>query len=105
MTVSNRTSLYRITFPGPSSNGSLTNSSTPYSPLILIDMTDLSGSRSNGSVTVDPDSGRIIGNSTFNPSFGVGSFDLHFCADFQGAAIRDTGIFQNNRPGREPKTL
>lgn len=112
MTVTNHTALYRITFPGSSSssnssssNSTTTTASLPYSPLILIDLTDLAGSRSNGSVTVDALSGRIMGNGTFNPSFGVGSYDLHFCADFQGATIRDTGIFQNNRPGREPKSL
>lgn len=107
MTVSNRTALYRITFPGnlstTVSNG--TTSSLPNSPLILIDLTDLANSRSNGSVSVDGSSGRIIGNGTFSPSFGIGSYDLHFCADFQGASIRDTGIFQNNRPGREPKSM
>lgn len=103
MTVTNHTALYRITFPGPSSNASA--AALPYSPLILVDLTDLSDSRSNGSISVDPDSGRIVGNGTFGPSFGDGSYDLHFCADFQGASIRDTGIFQNNRPGREPKSL
>lgn len=107
ITVTNHTALYRITFPGNSSTGS-TNSSAPvlpYSPLILVDLTDLSDSRTNGSASVDPSSGRIIGNGSFSPSFGIGSYDLHFCADFQGASIRDTGIFQNNRPGREPKQL
>ncbi|KAJ4395869.1 hypothetical protein N0V93_000083 [Gnomoniopsis smithogilvyi] len=107
ITVTNHTALYRINFPGNSSTGN-TNSSSPaltYSPLILVDLTDLSDSRSNGSVSVDPSSGRIIGNGTFNPSFGIGTYDLHFCADFQGASIRDTGVFQNNRPGREPKQL
>ncbi|KAI7779069.1 alphasubfamily [Diaporthe eres] len=103
MTVTNHTALYRITFPGPSSNTSA--AALPYSPLILVDLTDLSGSRSNGSINVDPGTGRIVGNGTFGPSFGDGSYDLHFCADFQGASIRDTGIFQNNRPGREPKSL
>lgn len=112
MTVSNRTALYRITFPGNSSTASSTtttftnsSSSLSYSPLILIDLTDLAGSRSNGSVSVDGTTGRIIGNGTFNPSFGVGTYDLHFCADFQGATLRDSGIFQNNRPGREPKSM
>lgn len=100
MTVTNHTALYRITFPGNSSGTIL-----PYSPLILVDLTDLANSRSNGSVSVDPTSGRIVGNGSFSPSFGIGSYDLHFCADFQGASIRDTGIFQNNRPGREPKSL
>lgn len=107
ITVTNHTALYRITFPGNSSTGTA-NSSTPalpYSPLILVDLTDLADSRTNGSVSVDASSGRIMGNGTFNPSFGVGTYDLHFCADFQGASIRDTGVFQNNRPGREPKQL
>ncbi|KAF3760901.1 family 92 glycoside hydrolase [Cryphonectria parasitica EP155] len=108
ITVSNHTALYRLTFPGPAANSSSANTSTtglPYSPLILVDLTDLSDSRTNGSVAVDPSSGRIIGNGSFSPSFGVGSYDLHFCADFTGAALRDTGVFQNNRPGREPKSL
>ncbi|KAK7746243.1 hypothetical protein SLS53_002201 [Cytospora paraplurivora] len=100
MTVSNHTALYRVSFLGNASDNSL-----PYSPLILVDLTDLSDSRSNGSVSVNAATGRIVGNGTFDPSFGVGTYDLHFCADFQGASIRDTGIFQNNRPGREPKSL
>lgn len=106
--MSNHTALYRINFPGSTSNStdtSLSDKSLPYSPLILVDLTDLGDRRSNGSVAVDPETGRIIGNGTFSPSFGTGNFDLHFCTDFQGASIRDTGIFQNNRPGREPKSL
>ena len=77
----------------------------PLSPLILADLTDLPDSRINGSIAVDPNSGRITGNGTFSPSFGIGSYDLHFCADFKGAQIRDTGVFQNNRAGTEPKSL
>lgn len=111
ITVTNHTALYRMTFPGPSSGANATataNSSTaalPYSPLILIDLMDLADSRSNGSVAVDASTGRIIGNGTFEASFGIGTYDLHFCADFRGAAVRDTGVFQNNRPGSEPKSL
>lgn len=105
ITVTNHTALYRITFPGKSSSSTANSSAPalPYSPLILIDLIDLSQSRTNGSVSVDPSSGRIVGNGTFSPSFGVGSYGLHFCADFQGASIRDTGVFQNNRPGRVPQ--
>ena len=76
-----------------------------YSPLILADLTDLPNSRQNASISVDPSTGRIIGSGTFNPSFGVGQYDLHFCADFQGADIRDTGVFMNNRAGSTPKSL
>jgi putative alpha-1,2-mannosidase len=30
---------------------------------------------------------------------------LSFCADFSGASVRETGVFQNNRAGSEVKTL
>jgi putative alpha-1,2-mannosidase len=104
MTVTNHTALYRITFPS-NVTSNLTDSSLPYSPLILVDLTDLPDSRSNASVSVDPTTGRITGNGTFNPSFGIGNYDLHFCADFTGAEIRDTGVFINTRAGNEPKNL
>lgn len=98
-----------MTFPGSSSNATVNSSAAaaalPNSPLILVDLMDLADSRSNGSVAVDAATGRIIGNGTFESSFGIGTYDLHFCADFQGATIRDTGVFQNNRPGSEPKSL
>ncbi|KAG4025189.1 hypothetical protein MFRU_064g00260 [Monilinia fructicola] len=107
-TVTNHTALYRFTFPSNSTanySASTHQSSLPYSPLILVDLTDLPESRSNGSVQVDPDTGRLSGTGTFNPSFGIGSYDLHFCADFKGADIRDTGVFMNNRAGSQPKNL
>lgn len=84
MTVSNHTALYKFTFPA---------NSTPLSPLILVDLTDLPKSRSNGAASVDPSTGRLTGNGTFNPSFGIGNYNLHFCVDFKGAEVRDTGVF------------
>jgi putative alpha-1,2-mannosidase len=106
MTTTNHTALYRITFP-TNSTSNTTGKPLPYSPLILVDLTDLPDSRSNGSVQVDGTSGRITGNGTFNPSFGQATsyYTLHFCADFSGADIRDTGIFVNNRAGSEPKNV
>ncbi|KAM3087820.1 hypothetical protein ACMFMG_001890 [Clarireedia jacksonii] len=106
-TVTNHTALYRFTFPSnttssPSYSG---NTSLPYSPLILVDLTDLPDSRSNATVQVDPDTGRLSGSGTFSPSFGIGTYNLHFCADFKGANIRDTGVFMNNRAGSKPKNL
>jgi putative alpha-1,2-mannosidase len=102
MTVSNHTALYRVTFP---KNGTTAqNQSLPNSPLILFDLTDLPESRINGSIEVDGSTGRITGSGTFSPSFGLGTYDLHFCADFSGAAIRDTGVFMNNRAGSQPKS-
>jgi hypothetical protein len=88
MTVTNHTALYRVTIPANSST--LRQNALPYSPLILFDLTDLPESRINGSITVDGNTGRITGNGTFSPSFGLGTYDLHFCADFLGADIRDT---------------
>ncbi|KAG6107075.1 hypothetical protein E4U13_007117 [Claviceps humidiphila] len=57
----------------------------PYSPVVLVDLTDLSNSRSNGGVQVDFKTGRIVGFGTFSPSFGIGTYDPFFCADFHGA--------------------
>ncbi|QYT04720.1 GH92 alpha-1,2-mannosidase [Trichoderma simmonsii] len=109
MTVSNKTALYRFTFPDqpvPMKGGDATgDNAIPYEPVILADLTDLSDSRSKGSVSVDPHSGRITGSGTFNPSFGVGTYTLYFCTDFQGASIKNTGVFQNNRAGTNFKQL
>lgn len=109
MTVANKTALYRFTFPDepvPLKGGDATGANAiPYEPVILADLTDLSDSRSKGSVKVDPGSGRITGSGTFNPSFGVGTYNLYFCADFKGASIKDTGVFQNNRAGTNFKQL
>ncbi|KAF2166956.1 glycoside hydrolase family 92 protein [Zasmidium cellare ATCC 36951] len=100
MTVNNHTALYRFTFPEASST-----SNSTISPLILADLIDLPQSRINGSVSVDAQTGRISGSGVFSPSFGIGNYALHFCADFSGADVRDTGVFQNNRAGTDPKKL
>ena len=81
------------------------NYSIPNEPLILADLSDLSDSRSKGSVSVDPNSGRITGSGTFNPSFGQGTYTAYFCADFNGGRIKDTGIFQNTRASTDFKDL
>jgi putative alpha-1,2-mannosidase len=62
------------------------------------------GATADSQIQVDGMTGRIIGNGTFSPSFGLGTYDLHFCADFSGADIRDTGVFMNNRAGNQPKS-
>lgn len=99
MTVTEHTALYRFTFPSDNSTG------LPYSPHILADLTDLPDSRQNGAVEVDPSTGRIQGNATFNPSFGIGSYNLYFCTDFSGASVRDTGVWVNTLAGNTPKSL
>ncbi|KAI9743634.1 MAG: hypothetical protein M1818_002950 [Claussenomyces sp. TS43310] len=104
MTVTNHTAVYRFTFP-TTSNATLQNSNITLSPLMLVDLTDLPDSRSNGSVEVDPGTGRITGNATFGPSFGEGNYELHFCADFSGASVRNTGVFTNDTPDSNSKNL
>ena len=104
MTVTNHTALYRLTFL-PNSTTCANQTAFPYNPLILVDLTDLPESRINGTIEVNETTGRITGNGTFSPSFGLGSYDLHFCADFSGAAVNDTGVFMNNRAGSQPKSL
>ena len=74
-------------------------------PLVLLDLTDLQDSRQNASVSVDAETGRISGNGTFLPSFGVGSYQSYFCADFRGANVESTGIWVNERAGTEQKEL
>ncbi|KAM3449137.1 hypothetical protein MY3296_007175 [Beauveria thailandica] len=94
MTVSEHAALYRFTFPQGNAH-----------PHILLDLTDLWKSRQNASIRVDPDSGRMTGNGTFLPSFGAGSYVLHFCVDFFGAHVHDTGVWVNSRGGTDPKEL
>ena len=106
MTVTNHTALYRFNFPSNLSTTLYQNQTTlPYSPLILVDLTDLPDSITNGAVQVNETTGRLTGSGTFNPSFGIGTYNLSFCADFSGAPLRDTGVWINNRAGSQPKML
>lgn len=89
MTTTNRSALYRFNFK-ESSNSSL-------SPVISVDLMDLPQSRTQGIAIVDKSTGRLTGNGTFSPSFGIGSYTLHFCVDFKGADLRDTGVWTKNR--------
>ncbi|KAK7908165.1 hypothetical protein PG985_015468 [Apiospora marii] len=105
ITASNHTALYQFTFFG-NATGNATTKGAPLSPLFIVDLTDLPDSRSNGSASVEPQTGRMTGTGTFNPSFGMGTYTLHYCADFKASsAIRDTGVFVNNRAGSEPKNI
>jgi predicted alpha-1,2-mannosidase len=104
ITATNHTALYRFTFFG-NATGNATIEGAPLSPLFIVDLTDLPDSRSNGSASVDPETGRMTGTGTFSPSFGLGSYTTHFCADFQGGSIRDTGVFVNTRAVNDPKNI
>ncbi|OQE31122.1 hypothetical protein PENFLA_c002G09933 [Penicillium flavigenum] len=89
MTTAHHTSLFRFQFPIDKDT----------SPLILLDLTDLSNSRQdNATISVDKTTGRMTGDARFAPSFGSGTYVMHFCADFRSAAPqRDSGIFVNSR--------
>jgi putative alpha-1,2-mannosidase len=97
MTVAHHTSLFRFQFPTDSEA----------SPLILLDLTDLSDSRQdNGTISVDAATGRMTGHARFLPSFGSGSFVPYFCVDFQSnSAVRDNGIFVDSRASTDVKDL
>lgn len=95
-TAAFHTALYKFTFSGGAGDKP--------SPLILLDLSDLSDSRQdNASLSIE-ENGRITGESVFNPSFGTGMYTAYFCADFKGS-IRDTGIFVNSRASSEVQKL
>jgi putative alpha-1,2-mannosidase len=96
MTTAHHTSLFRFKFPSTGDS----------SPLLLLDLTDLSDSRQdNATIQVDETTGRMSGSSRFNPSFGIGTYVAYFCADFKGASIRDNGIFVNSRANASVKSI
>jgi putative alpha-1,2-mannosidase len=97
MTATHHASLFRFNFPALD---------VPGSPLLLMDLTDLSDSRhDNGTIAVDDATGRMVGGARFIPSFGQGSYYVNFCADFRGALVRDAGIFVDSRATVSVKNL
>ncbi|KAI1431236.1 family 92 glycosyl hydrolase [Xylaria sp. CBS 124048] len=97
MTTTMRTALFRFTFP-TSKQGS--------HPLLLQDLTDLQNSRmDNGSISVDPKTGRIKGQAPFLSSFSQGQYVAYFCTDFSGSKIYDNGIFVDSRASTDVKDL
>lgn len=103
ITASNHTALYKFTFFGNATGDAAVDA--PLSPLVFVDLTDLPNTRKNGTAAVDADTGRMTGTGVFNPSFGFGTYALHFCADVQGGSIRDTGVFINTRAASDPKNV
>ncbi|GAB0134452.1 hypothetical protein EsDP_00002823 [Epichloe bromicola] len=97
MTTTEHTALFKFTFKGASDTDK---------PLILQDLSDLSDSRQdNGTVRVNPKTGRITGDAVFAPSFAQGTYRPYFCTDFQGAEIADSGIFVDSRASAEVHEL
>lgn len=86
MTVTNRSAMYQFSF---------SEASGPLNPVVLLDIIDLPQSRNNGTAWVNPKTGRLTGTGNFNPSFGIGTYNLHACVDFHGADIRETGSWTN----------
>ena len=99
MTVTNHSALYKFSFPEAAPES--------LNPVVLVDMTDLHHSRNNGTTSVDPGTGRFTGSATFEPSYGIGTYRIHFCADFSGPKIRDTGVWMDDEvtPGKRTVSL
>jgi len=95
MTVTNKTALYRFTFPEVP-----TTPNTTLNPHILVDLTDLPRTRSEANITVYAQNGRITGGGRFSPSFGIGTYQSYFCLDFDGAKVRDAGVWANTRAAK-----
>ncbi|OCH84461.1 glycoside hydrolase family 92 protein [Obba rivulosa] len=74
LTATRRTAIHRYTFPDSSVN-----------PRLVVDITD-DGQQSmtDPVLTIDPDTGRITGGSSFEASFGPGRYRAYTCVDFQG---------------------
>ncbi|EER44385.1 glycosyl hydrolase [Histoplasma capsulatum H143] len=90
MTVTNRSALYKFSFP----ENPFPGLDVPLSPFIIVDLSDMQGTRHQSKVSVDPETGRVKGGGSFSPSFGKGTYQLYFCTDFQGADVRRAGIFK-----------
>lgn len=95
ITVTNHTALYRFTFPETP-----VTPNTSLNPLILLELSDLPQTRTDGSIRINANSGRMAGGAKFTPSFGIGEYTSYFCADFHGAVLKDAGVFANSRAGR-----
>ncbi|KAK3316399.1 glycosyl hydrolase family 92-domain-containing protein [Apodospora peruviana] len=116
MTATQHAALYRFSFPGSDTvkvmadedvpkNKPASATEVPYSPLVVLDLVDLANSRSVGGIQVYENTGRIIGEGQYAPSFGAGKYQAFFCADFRGAKIRKTGTFVANKAVEEPKFM
>lgn len=92
MTVTEHTAMYRFNFSGEPVAENMTAI-----PLIVIDSLDLRVSRTTATLTVSDDN-VFTGVGSFGTSFGSGTYESYFCASFQGATVRDSGVWQGNVP-------
>ncbi|KAK4217244.1 glycosyl hydrolase family 92-domain-containing protein [Rhypophila decipiens] len=117
MTATQHVALYRFSFPGTDKvklmddedvEKGKSNEPVRYSPLVLVDLADLAGSRSEGGIRVDVVEGgvpRVAGRGEYAPSFGSGRYSAYFCADFKGAEVRKSGTFTNKDVNETVKFL
>ena len=105
MTATEHAALYRFSFPAGNDPINYAGVKVPYSPVISIDLSDLMTGRAAGTIEVDADTGRITGNGRYNPSFGAGTYEAFFCADFAGTKIRKTGTFVGDAAVEDPKFI
>lgn len=94
MTAAFHTALFKFSFPEGSSG----------SPLVFVDLSDLSNSRQDNATISVEDNGRMTGNARFQPSFGQDKYVAYFCADFRGS-VKDSGIYADSRGSTEVKDL
>jgi putative alpha-1,2-mannosidase len=100
MTTTNHTALYRMTFPEAP-----VTPNTTLAPHILVELTDLPQTRSQGNVSVDAQTGRVTGSGRFEPSFGIGTYVSFFCLDFSGSKPTDAGVWVNERATSDVHSL
>lgn len=87
MAASDRAALYRFSF---------VNGTNTQNPVILMDATDLPGSTGSRELFVNPETGRMTAQGTFNPSFGQGNYHAYVCVDIKGAPMQDFGVFNSS---------
>lgn len=87
MTASDRAALYRFSFA---------NGTNVVNPVITADGSDLPGSNGLRDLYVDAETGRMTAEGIFNPSFGQGVYSTYMCADFKGAQLQDSGVFNSS---------
>ncbi|KAL5497692.1 hypothetical protein ACEPAH_2623 [Sanghuangporus vaninii] len=81
LTSSRRTALHRYTFPSNSTE-----------PRFVVDITnDGQQSSTNPFMTIDPDTGHVIGGAEFAASFGPGRYSVFACFDFRADGFKMTG--------------
>ncbi|KAL4242836.1 Peptide-N(4)-(N-acetyl-beta-glucosaminyl)asparagine amidase [Abortiporus biennis] len=100
LTSTRRAALHRYTFPSPVVN-----------PRMVVDITnDGQQSSTDPVMTIDPQTGRVMGGASFAASFGPGRFRAFTCVDFKGdnfqlGAPTEFGAWLGNFPVKQSTNL